>query len=299
MRRRTGPSSHISQCACQGPADARTTCPTEAKTASPAGLGSIAEQQVDHRLRRLPRRRPRPLRAAARRRRHDERHRLRPVEGLHATSDAEPALDGVTLARRRRRSSASSTAGNMTTEFKPLFARTARTRRRRGRDVQVRATTDRASRTEREPSLPAMTDEGDRRCCENRKDGFFLQVEGASIDKRDHAADVCGQIGETLALRRRGRRRARLPGAAPGHARRRHRRPLAHDARSSAADPDTPGSYATLQTADGAADPRLLRHRPDAGRPDPHRRPRAGRGDRPAGRQRHGRRSTRPTCSRP
>jgi hypothetical protein len=27
-----------------------------------------------------------------------------------------------------------------------------------------------------------------------------LQVEGASIDKRDHAADVCGQIGETLAF---------------------------------------------------------------------------------------------------
>lgn len=27
--------------------------------------------------------------------------------------------------------------------------------------------------------------------------GFFLQVEGASIDKRDHAADACGQIGET------------------------------------------------------------------------------------------------------
>ena len=41
------PSSHISQRACQGPADTRTTCPTEAKTAATAGLGSIAEQQVD------------------------------------------------------------------------------------------------------------------------------------------------------------------------------------------------------------------------------------------------------------
>ncbi|RJQ66903.1 alkaline phosphatase [Pseudonocardiaceae bacterium YIM PH 21723] len=30
--------------------------------------------------------------------------------------------------------------------------------------------------------------------------GFFLQVEGASIDKRDHAADPCGQIGETVAF---------------------------------------------------------------------------------------------------
>lgn len=30
------------------------------------------------------------------------------------------------------------------------------------------------------------------------KPGFFLQVEGASIDKRDHSADACGQIGETI-----------------------------------------------------------------------------------------------------
>jgi alkaline phosphatase len=30
--------------------------------------------------------------------------------------------------------------------------------------------------------------------------GFFLQVEGASIDKRDHAANPCEQIGETVAF---------------------------------------------------------------------------------------------------
>jgi alkaline phosphatase/streptomycin-6-phosphatase len=34
------------------------------------------------------------------------------------------------------------------------------------------------------------------------KQGFFLQIEGASIDKRDHAADPCGQIGETIAFDR-------------------------------------------------------------------------------------------------
>ena len=32
------------------------------------------------------------------------------------------------------------------------------------------------------------------------KDGFFLQVEGASIDKQDHAANACAQIGETVAF---------------------------------------------------------------------------------------------------
>ena len=30
--------------------------------------------------------------------------------------------------------------------------------------------------------------------------GFFLQVEGALIDKQNHAADPCGQIGETVSL---------------------------------------------------------------------------------------------------
>ena len=40
-----------------------------------------------------------------------------------------------------------------------------------------------------------------RREGEGRKDeGFFLQVEGASIDKQDHAANPCGQIGETVAF---------------------------------------------------------------------------------------------------
>ena len=30
--------------------------------------------------------------------------------------------------------------------------------------------------------------------------GFFLQVEGASIDKQSHAANPCAQIGETIAF---------------------------------------------------------------------------------------------------
>src|SRR3954462_4275046 len=40
--------SHISLRGCQGPNDARGTCPTETKAAG--GLGSIAEQTVDHKV---------------------------------------------------------------------------------------------------------------------------------------------------------------------------------------------------------------------------------------------------------
>lgn len=46
-----------------------------------------------------------------------------------------------------------------------------------------------------QPSLADMTDKAIK-LLDNTK-GFFLQVEGASIDKRDHASDACGQIGET------------------------------------------------------------------------------------------------------
>jgi len=49
-----------------------------------------------------------------------------------------------------------------------------------------------------QPSLKEMTTKAID-LLDNDK-GFFLQVEGASIDKQDHAANPCGQIGETLDL---------------------------------------------------------------------------------------------------
>ncbi|HYD48859.1 MAG TPA: alkaline phosphatase [Terriglobales bacterium] len=54
-----------------------------------------------------------------------------------------------------------------------------------------------------QPSLAEMTIAAlawlDRRASDgSQSPGFFLMVEGASIDKRDHAADPCGQIGETI-----------------------------------------------------------------------------------------------------
>jgi len=49
-----------------------------------------------------------------------------------------------------------------------------------------------------QPQLAAMTQKSID-LLKNKK-GFFLQVEGASIDKQDHAANACGQIGETVAF---------------------------------------------------------------------------------------------------
>ena len=49
------------------------------------------------------------------------------------------------------------------------------------------------------PTLAQMTEKAIDLLSSNEK-GFFLQVEGASIDKQDHAANPCGQIGETVDL---------------------------------------------------------------------------------------------------
>jgi len=84
---------------------------------------------------------------------------------------------------------------------------------------------------------------------EGRK-GFFLQVEGASIDKRDHASDVCGQIGENLAfdeavgvaLEYQQSHDDTLVVITADHS---------HTSQIVGANQDTPGFYATLETADG------------------------------------------------
>ncbi len=47
------------------------------------------------------------------------------------------------------------------------------------------------------PTLAAMTAKAIA-LLKDRPKGFFLQVEGASIDKEDHRANPCGQIGETV-----------------------------------------------------------------------------------------------------
>ena len=57
------------------------------------------------------------------------------------------------------------------------------------------------ARTASQPHLSQMAGKAldvlDRQS-RGQKKGFFLQIEGASIDKQDHAANPCGQIGETV-----------------------------------------------------------------------------------------------------
>ncbi len=234
------PSSHISRRACQGPEDTRTLCPTETKAAG--GKGSIVEQQVDHLLdvqlgggrarweQTLDNGRGNVLDYAAR-------------KGYRVLDDAED-LNAVTSLDQGPILGLF-TPSNMTTEFAPLEAAPS---------PGAGSPTTRCVENNRppsEPSLATMTAKAISLLGRRNRDGFFLQVEGASIDKRDHAADVCGQIGETLAF-------DRATGVALDYQRADPRTLVvvtadhAHTSQNVGANQDTPGFYATLLTADGA-----------------------------------------------
>ena len=63
----------------------------------------------------------------------------------------------------------------------------------------VKCETNNPARAASIPTLKDMTAKAIDLLQVNQK-GFFLQVESGSIDKQNHAANACGQIGETVAL---------------------------------------------------------------------------------------------------
>ena len=184
-------ASHISQRGCQGPNDTRTTCPQETKAAG--GLGSIAEQEVDHRIDVI-------------------------LGGGKARYDQ--ALDGsaTTVTQYAQAQKGYRFVGNaadlaaVTDLQKPvlgLFAPGNMSLECNGPDAQVQqadggygapVTCETGKRPATEPALADLTTKAISLLSHKHGNGFFLQVEGASIDKRDHAANPCQQIGETIAF---------------------------------------------------------------------------------------------------
>ena len=233
------PSSHISRRACQGPADARNLCPTESKAAG--GLGSIVEQQVDHRL---------DVNLGGGRARYEQTldGSTKTVvdyaksKGFQYVTDSA-GLAGVRSVRGKPVLGLFAPA-NTTTQFAPLIA--AATPGSGSPTFRC----DEDNRPANEPSLAAMTEKAISLLDDDR-DGFFLQVESASIDKRDHAAGLCGQIGETLqldqalkvALAYQRRNPDTLVVQTADHS---------HTSQIVGENADTPGFYATVETADGA-----------------------------------------------
>ncbi|MFQ5665858.1 MAG: alkaline phosphatase [Candidatus Binatia bacterium] len=199
-------AAHVNHRSCQGPAD-MLLCPQDKKAAG--GPGSIAEQLIDHHV---------DVLLGGGRQRFEQ-----VIDGGAFTAQT------VTQSARAQGYLVVTTAGELqAAELRSAVGGAERSRKLLGlfapADMSLEWQGQLAApfpgsgpqiciehvRPPHEPSLAAMT----RKAIEvldrsgpstgwlRRRPGpgFFLQVEGASIDKRAHAADPCGQIGETVAF---------------------------------------------------------------------------------------------------
>jgi alkaline phosphatase len=184
--------SHISLRGCQGPKD-MTLCPKETKAKK--GLGSIAEQTVDHRV---------DVVLGGGKGRFDATGGL--IDGgvdngkTVIQSAQRQGYKVITTATQLQALKPANlpvlglfNASNMTTEWSGPSAI-------KGDGVEEHKCKIN-NRPSNEPPLELMTQKAID-LLDGSKNGFFLQVEGASIDKQDHAANACGQIGETIAFDR-------------------------------------------------------------------------------------------------
>ncbi|MGW1375769.1 alkaline phosphatase [Streptomyces sp. NPDC002446] len=191
-------ASHVSDRSCQGPADmAKCAVDTLAK----GGLGSIAEQSVNHKV---------DVLLGGGKQRFDQKITEGPYKGMTVAEQARRLGYQIVTDKQGLK------------EFdggKPvlgLFAPgtvpvewTGKPAAVGGTDPQ-RCTTSNPQRPAGTPALDEqaakaiqlLEDKQKSKRGHGREQGFFLQIEGASIDKQDHAADPCGQIGETAAFDR-------------------------------------------------------------------------------------------------
>ncbi|MFF4606527.1 alkaline phosphatase [Streptomyces sp. NPDC001339] len=188
-------ASHVTDRTCQGPAD-MAKCPSD--TIAAGGPGSIAEQSVNHKV---------DVLFGGGKQRFDQKVTNGKFKGLTVTEQARKLGYQVVTDR------ASLKAANAGKPVLGLFAPgnvpvewTGKAAAVGGTDPQRCVTAN----PERPHSTPSLADsatkalqllEAKQQAKQSEK-GFFLQIEGASIDKRDHAADPCGQIGETAAFDR-------------------------------------------------------------------------------------------------
>jgi alkaline phosphatase len=183
-------ASHVSNRDCQGPADMKD-CVKERK--SVGGPGSIAEQLVDHSV---------DVLLGGGRKRFEERIQGGPHDGKTVLEAAQASGYRIVQTASEMNSLVTGakvlglfTPGNMSLEWSGEPARAfPGSGPQRCRE---------SLRPHNEPNLAEMTFKAIQ-LLDIRKSGpgFFLQVEGAQIDKLDHEAQPCEQIGETIAFDR-------------------------------------------------------------------------------------------------
>jgi len=188
-------AAHVTSRSCYGPVATSRTCPTNAR--EKGGLGSITEQLLDTRA---------DVTLGGGAATFAEKAVAGPWAGRTLLQQAEDrgyrVVTDTAGLRTVARDGGSApvlglfASGNLPVRWTgPLATRTG------GAEAPVRCTPNPAYGSA--PTLAEMTrtaiallDRPGKRAGK----GFFLQVEGASIDKQDHAANPCGQIGETVDL---------------------------------------------------------------------------------------------------
>jgi alkaline phosphatase/streptomycin-6-phosphatase len=181
-------AAHVSSRTCQGPTD-MAACPQDKKSAG--GPGSIAEQLIAHEIDVLM-----GGGAARFEQQPTEDGRLPVQDALRRGYRVIGGAAGMPLATPGRKLLGLFAPGNMTTEWSGTEARPYSS------DSAKPQVCREDHRPPGEPSLADMTAKAIELLDRPAGPGFFLQVEGASIDKQNHAADPCGQIGETIAFDR-------------------------------------------------------------------------------------------------
>lgn len=183
--------AHVGQRSCYGPDSPATSCAGDALAAG--GLGSISEQLLDTRADVVLGGGLTSFQQTAKAGRWNGQTLLDQASerGYQVVTDAA-GLQSVTTANQSKPVLGLFTAGNFPTRYNPTTATIG------GADTPTTCS-ENTGRLPSALSLKSLTqkaigllDTG------NSSKGFFLQVEGASIDKQDHAANACGQIGETI-----------------------------------------------------------------------------------------------------
>jgi alkaline phosphatase len=183
--------AHVVNRDCKGPVATTAKCPTNAK--ENGGAGSIAEQLVATK--------PDVLLGGGKAY-FDEvvtagKHKGKSVLAQAKVSGYQVVTDAAGLAAAKSNAPILGTfaKNNLDLEWtgpKPTLAGTASS-----------TCAVNAARAASQPHLADMADKAltvlDKQTKRSKR-GFFLQIEGASIDKQDHAANPCGQIGETVAF---------------------------------------------------------------------------------------------------
>ncbi|GAA0991410.1 alkaline phosphatase [Subtercola frigoramans] len=185
-------AAHVAARSCFGPDDL-AKCGTDA--IAEGGLGSIAEQIIDTRA---------DLTLGGGSRSFAETANAGQFDGSTLFEQASdrgyqlaatgPELAAISTANQTEPVLGLFSEGNFPTRYAATAATVG------GADLAPATCTANPERLPSDLSLKSLTDKGISLLNKDNESGFFLQVEGASIDKQDHAANACGQIGETIDL---------------------------------------------------------------------------------------------------